>query len=156
MLQNVKYMIRRFGSNLKNILKYHTFIYFLDFILWIMYNSKVEKERLNMSMKKLKDSTLGKVSGGRYYFRKYGDAYGMYCEKLSDIVNPDTGDIFDKLIDDIDATNIKDECIANPDINLIPENDPIPLIYLSEKGLEKVLYKMKKLNVGYIDPSYVR
>ena len=109
-----------------------------------------------MSMKKLKDNTLGKISGGRYYFRKYGDAYGMYCEKWYDTRNYETEDVFDKLIDGIDATNIKDECIANPDINLIPKNDPIPLVYLSEKGLNEILSKMKKLNVGYIDPAYVR
>ena len=109
-----------------------------------------------MSMKKLKDNTLGKISGGRYYFRKYGDAYGMYCERWYDTRNDETEDVFDKLIDGIDATNIKDECIANPDINLIPKNDPIPLVYLSEKGLNEILSKMKKLNVGYIDPAYVR
>ena len=86
-----------------------------------------------MSMKKLKDNTLGKISGGRYYFRKYGDAYGMYCERWYDTRNDETEDVFDKLIDGIDATNIKDECIANPDINLIPKNDPIPLVYLSER-----------------------
>ncbi|KAK8835441.1 hypothetical protein M9Y10_004545 [Tritrichomonas musculus] len=109
-----------------------------------------------MSIRKLKDNTLGKISGGRYYFRKYGNAYGMYCEKWSDAYNDETGDIFDKLIDGIDVLDSNDEYTANPDLNLIPENEPIPLIYLSEKGLDKIVSKMKNLNVGYIDPSYVR